>query len=142
MSTPINVMLSEAKEVPLKLRFNYLIHKFLIKNFARSFDPVTYSLDSLKLVLLSSHWTNRVRLLRAFPLFKRFISIQSICATIYSFAFLPAFFFDFETAIFATLPCMDMFPVDKVLSSAAINKKFLELSSPYRQCCFFLYGWL
>jgi len=93
MSIPINIMLFEAKEIPLKLRFNYLMHKFLVKCFARLFNPVIRRLDSLRLTLLSSHWVNRVRLLRIFPLFRIFISLQSIRASIYSSAFLPAFFF-------------------------------------------------
>jgi len=49
MSTPINVMLFEAKEVSLKLRFTLLIRKFLIKSLAREFNPVIESLDTLRL---------------------------------------------------------------------------------------------
>jgi len=49
MSTPINVMLFEAKEVPLKIRFTFPIRKFLIKSLARGFNPVTESLDMLRL---------------------------------------------------------------------------------------------
>jgi len=132
MSTPINVMLFKVKEVPLKIRFNYLTHKFLVKCFARLFNPVICRLDLLRTSLLSTHWISRVRLLRAFPLFRIFISVQSIRTSIYSSAFLPAFFFDFETAIFSSSPCMAMFPTDKDLPHVAIRKKFLELSASYR----------
>jgi len=133
ISTPINVMLFEAKEIPLKLRFNYLTHKFLVKSFARQFNPVICRLDSLRLTLLSSHWINRARLLRTFPLFKLFISLQSIRTSIYSSAFLPAFFFDFESSAFIPSLCVDMYPIDKDLSPVIIYKKFLELSSSYRE---------
>jgi len=54
ISTPINVMLFEAKEVPLRFRFNYLTHKFLVKCFAKQFNPVISRLDSLRLTLLST----------------------------------------------------------------------------------------
>jgi len=40
ISTPINVMLFEAREVPLKFRFNYLTRKYLTKCFSRDFNPV------------------------------------------------------------------------------------------------------
>jgi len=131
MSTPINVMLFEAKEVPLKIRFNCLTHKFLVKCFARLFNPVIRRLYLLRLSLVT-HWITRVRLLHTFPLFRTFISIQSIRASIYSSAILPAFFFDYENAIFSSSPCIAMFPVDKDLPHTVIRKKFLELSAPYR----------
>ncbi|KYN21465.1 Gag-Pol polyprotein [Trachymyrmex cornetzi] len=35
LSTPTNVMLAETRETPLKIRFNYLVTKYLIKNFSR-----------------------------------------------------------------------------------------------------------
>jgi len=132
MSTPINVMLFEAKEVPLRLRFNYLTHKFLVKCFARLFNPVICRFDFLRTSLLFTHWINRVRLLRDFPLFRLFISVQSVRTSIYSSAFLPAFFFDYETLTFTASPCMAMFPIDKDLSPAVVHNKFLKLSAPYR----------
>jgi len=88
------------------------------------------SLDSLKKVLSVSHRTKRIRLLRTFPIFKRFISIQNIRANIYSSAFLPVFFFDFETALFIVLLHGHVSSWQR--SFAVINKKFLEKSLQYR----------
>jgi len=48
ISTPINVMLYESKEIPLKLRFISCMRKFLTKSLARKFSPVTDSLESMK----------------------------------------------------------------------------------------------
>jgi len=74
VSTPINVMLYEAKEVPLKLRFNLLTRKFLIKCFAREFNPVIESLDALRLA--ARHRNARIHLLRLLPIFRHFIYIS------------------------------------------------------------------
>jgi len=90
ISTPINVMLYEAREVSLKLRFGFLTRKFLIKSFARDFNPVIESLESLMLTV-----RNRllcIRLLRFFPIFKYFVSLQYMRNIVYSSSFLPSFF--------------------------------------------------
>jgi len=49
ISTPINVMLFEAREVPLKHRITLITRKYLTKSFVRDFNPVIESLDSLRL---------------------------------------------------------------------------------------------
>jgi len=48
ISTPINVMLFEAKEIPLKLRFISCMRKFLTKSISRKFNPVIDSLEFMK----------------------------------------------------------------------------------------------
>jgi len=56
----INVMLFEAREVPLKFRFSLLTRlltrllKYLTRYFSKDFNPVTESLNSLRLAALGS----------------------------------------------------------------------------------------
>jgi len=48
-STPINVLLCEARESPLNLRFIYLTSKFILKNLARKSNLVIRSLYMLRM---------------------------------------------------------------------------------------------
>lgn len=76
MSTPINVILSEAKEPPLHLRFAYLASKYLYKQHSIDPNPV---LESFKLILSKAgSGNNRMYLLQTFPLFKIYYSSNSI----------------------------------------------------------------
>jgi len=125
-TSPINVMLYEAKEVPLKLRFSFLTHKFLIKSFARE---VIDSLDLLKATTV--YRAVRIRFFRSFPIFRHFISVQNICTNIYSSAFL-SFSITLRLSYTTIQPCIDMFPTDSNLTPIAINKECLEKSFQYR----------
>jgi len=130
ISTPLNVMLYETKEVPLKLRFNLLTRKFLIKCLARKFNPVIESLDALRLA--ARHRSTRIHLLCSFPIFRHFIYISHYRNTVHSSPFLPQFFYDLDTYLFAIQPCMTMFPINQDLSPAVIQNMFYEKSLPYR----------
>jgi len=67
ISTPINVMLFEAREVPLKLRITLITRKFLTKSFSRDFNSVIESLNSLRLSALGN--ALRTKLLISFPIY-------------------------------------------------------------------------
>jgi len=77
ISTSINIILYEAREIPFKFRFNYLSKKFLIKCFSRKLNPVISCLDALKSAAMSR--TNRITLLRSFPIFKTSIFSIFVC---------------------------------------------------------------
>jgi len=126
ISTPINVMLYESKEIPLKLRFILCMRKFLTKSLARKFNPVIDSLESMKNA--SYNRKKLIYLLRSFPIFKQYLFIYHYSNIIHSTPFLPYFFFDYDTALLEILPCMDMYPVNENLSKDSINKIFLEKS--------------
>jgi len=104
ISMPINVILFESKEIPLKLRFTSLMRKFLTKSLAREFNPVIESLDILKVT--SSGRKARINLLRSFPIFKQYIFIYHYHNIIHCTPFLPYFFFDFDTALLEIKPCV------------------------------------
>jgi len=122
-------MLFEAREVPLRIRFNYLTRKYVIKCLSRDFNPVTESLNSLRLAALSS--ALRTSLLTALPIFKQFICLSHYRNIIYRSPFLPFFFYDLKVALLSIIPCFDMYPIDH-LSQPEIYNLFLEKSSNYR----------
>jgi len=70
ISTPINVMLFEAREVPLKFRYNFLTRKYLIRSFSRDLNPVIESLNSLRLSALRD--ALRTKLLISLPILPYF----------------------------------------------------------------------
>jgi len=129
VSTPINVILYESKEVPFKLRFASLMRKFLTKSLARKFNPVIASLESMKNA--SCNRKMRIYLTRVFRIFKQYILIYHYRNIVHSIPFLPRFFFDYDTAILEITPCMDIDSVGENLSNVAINKIFLEKSAPF-----------
>ncbi|KYN43878.1 hypothetical protein ALC56_01613, partial [Trachymyrmex septentrionalis] len=51
ISIPINVMLAEAKEAPLRIRFNLLSYRYLIKSFSKHGSPMINSLNHLSLTV-------------------------------------------------------------------------------------------
>jgi len=80
-----------------QLRFNFLTRKFLIKSFAKKFNPVIKSLDSLKMAAV--HRAAHIRLFRSLLIFRLFVSVQHIRNIIHSSPFLPFFFYDFDMAL-------------------------------------------
>jgi len=125
-STSCSIRLERSR---LGLGFGYLANKFLIKSFARKFNPVICSIDSLKAAATSR--AGRIHLLLcSFPIFRQFISVQHVRVSIHNSAFLP-FFYDFETSLLTIQPCMNMFPKDSTFSPATIHSNFLTLSAHY-----------
>jgi len=102
MSTLINVMLFEVREIPLKIKFVTYMRKFITKSLARKFNPVIESLESLKIT--STKRKARISLLRSLPIFKQYILIHHYHNIIHCTPFLPYFFFDFETALAKIVP--------------------------------------
>jgi len=130
ISTPVNVMLFKAREVPLRLRFNYLTRKYLTKCFSRDFNPVIESLNSLRVAALGS--ALRIKLLISLPIFKQFICLLHYRNIVYRSPFLPFHFFDL-VALLMIRPCLDMHPVDHNRSQSEIINTFLEKSSNFRK---------
>ncbi|XP_011049768.1 PREDICTED: uncharacterized protein LOC105143270 [Acromyrmex echinatior] len=69
LSTPISVIMAEAKETPLNIRFGYMTSKFIYKAFSRKNSPVLYSFESLEQAAYSP--SRRQRAL-AVPAFKNY----------------------------------------------------------------------
>jgi len=123
-------MLFEAREVPLRIRFNYLTRKYLIKCLSRDFNPVIESLNSFRLAALGN--VLRTRLLITLPIFKQFICLSHCRNIIHRSLFLPFFFYDLKVTLLLITPCLDMYPIDRNLFQLEIHTQFLEKSSDYR----------
>jgi len=83
-------MLFETRDVPLKFRFILLTRKYLTKCFSREFNPVTESLNSLRLAAFRS--TARIKLLISLPIFKHYNCLLHYRKIIHNLSFLPLFF--------------------------------------------------
>jgi len=70
-STPINILLSEAREPPLNNRFSYLTSKYILKSLARKFNSVVRSLHHLKLEARTQ--PRKVNLIKNIPSFKPYL---------------------------------------------------------------------
>ncbi|KAG5329018.1 NOB1 protein, partial [Acromyrmex heyeri] len=70
LSTPINVIMAEAKETPLNIRFGYMTSKFIYKAFSRKNSPVLHSFESLKQAAYSH--SRKQRALATVPAFKNY----------------------------------------------------------------------
>ncbi|XP_011705468.1 PREDICTED: uncharacterized protein LOC105460667 [Wasmannia auropunctata] len=98
MSTPINIMLAEAKEVPLETRFIYLSDKFLYKAYSSKFNLVTRSLRRLESLTTSAATQEKAK--RTIPIFSRFIATKHALDSMHRSSFLPAFYYDYHTSIY------------------------------------------
>ncbi|KYN15796.1 hypothetical protein ALC57_11980 [Trachymyrmex cornetzi] len=97
ISTPINVMLAEACELPLRIRFSYLSSRYLIKNFSRHGSLSINNLEHLEEI--SCRPRIRLSICQKVPIFKRYIMIKHYKSYIKRSRFLPAFLYPFFTNI-------------------------------------------
>jgi len=126
ISTPINTMLFEAREIPLKYRFTLLTRKYLIKCMSRDFNPVIESLNTLRQAIPSG--ALRVKWLNSIPILKHFVYLYHYRDVIHRSPFTPFYFYDLEVTLFSINPSFDMYPTDNNLSQKEIRKLFLEKS--------------
>ena len=75
LSTPINVMLAEACEPPLRIRFNYLASRYLFKNFSKRGSLPINSLEQLETVSITSR--SRITACQSIPIFKKYILLKT-----------------------------------------------------------------
>ncbi|XP_011883761.1 PREDICTED: RNA-directed DNA polymerase from mobile element jockey-like [Vollenhovia emeryi] len=97
ISTPINVMLDEAKEPPLLCRLNFLNSRFIYKNLARSENAVIQSLQGVASV---SSFAKRVWLLERLPTLRAYIKNRDDCELMFTSPSLSYFSSSYEGAIF------------------------------------------
>ncbi|XP_024881759.1 uncharacterized protein LOC112460991 [Temnothorax curvispinosus] len=96
-STPINVLLDEAKEPPLHYRFNYLTAKLVLKNIAQEFSPVTIGLDEL--IPLARSPRNCEKACKIIPSFRYCHAIIGKTSKIHHTVSLPVFSHSFLSLI-------------------------------------------
>jgi len=137
-STPINVLLAEAREPPLNLRFSMLTSRYIYRSFARNSSLVVRSLRRLDIESRSSPRKKRIHLIKATPSFKPYI-LQSYAADIMFRSLTPPLFsFSFQ----ALFPISFYYSFDILdstskktskscnLSIVEIRQRFKEFASP------------
>ncbi|KYN21743.1 hypothetical protein ALC57_05877 [Trachymyrmex cornetzi] len=138
VSTPINVMLAEAGKPPLRIKFNYLAARYLIKNFSRC---GSLPIDSLEHLETASH-NPRLRLdtCQRVPIFKRYNMVKHFKSCIKRSRFLAAFLYPFSTTIFTMGYTCVFAGVKDDTSNELILKLFQEFLHPLIQrdyVCFY-----
>lgn len=130
LSTPINVILDEAKEPPLVFRFSYMMAKYIIKNLSLLFNPV---IDSLAAICESFQSEKlRTRAFKDIPVYRSYRSISTVTHYIHSSAFLPAFYSSYESQ-FARPECRSLEISHKEqISNKEIQVLFQEATSSLR----------
>ncbi|XP_018396228.1 PREDICTED: uncharacterized protein LOC108774588 [Cyphomyrmex costatus] len=89
LSTPINVMLCEAREYPLRLRFNLLSERFVIKCMSKRNHPVINSIESLEYSLSTP--AQKAQVLAKSPSLRCYIINKHDIPHLKSSYFIPAF---------------------------------------------------
>jgi len=133
-STPIAVLLSEAREPPLSIRFSYLTSKYILKCLARKSNLVTQSLRRLSAEAQTR--MEKIYLIKNVPAFKSYL--HQICEKdlIFRSVIPPSFGYDFSATI-SILPFLsfDLPPSRNQgkrysCSVAEVRQRFEEFASP------------
>jgi len=111
-STPINVLLAEAREPPLNLRFSMLTSRFIFRSLARNSNLIVCSFRRLNITSGSSSRKKRIQLIKASPSFKPYIlqnyaveiMFRSITPLLFPLVFKRCFLFPFITRLTSWVP--------------------------------------
>ncbi|XP_070521988.1 uncharacterized protein [Cardiocondyla obscurior] len=95
ISTPINVILDKAKELPLSIRLNFLSQKYLYKLLSLNNNPVINSALDIQKHMTS--FSQRRRAVRDIPFYSKFSSLQYTKNFIHNSVIPPAFFYDYQS---------------------------------------------
>ncbi|XP_011689992.1 PREDICTED: RNA-directed DNA polymerase from mobile element jockey-like [Wasmannia auropunctata] len=99
VSTPLNVLFAEAREPPLKLRFQYLASKYICKVLSIEDHPVVERLENL--LILTDSPAKRLYLAHNFYLIQIFRQIFLYKQTLHKTVILPVFSYTYSS-IFVT----------------------------------------
>ncbi|XP_018406282.1 PREDICTED: uncharacterized protein LOC108771265, partial [Cyphomyrmex costatus] len=111
ISTPINVLLYEAKECPLKYRFNFLTASFLFKCWSGSNNLVKEGIKDMECAADSV--VKKIKMIKSSPSFNRYAIHHEELQTVFHSETSPEFTYDYETLIHEPLCRFDMSRVAK-----------------------------
>ncbi|XP_018397608.1 PREDICTED: uncharacterized protein LOC108775675 [Cyphomyrmex costatus] len=94
ISTPINVMLAEAKEHSFSIRLNLTASKFIYKAMASKCSPVYRSLEEMEII--ATRRKCKIEAIKNSRLFKYFVTTRGEKRTVYRTTFPPAFWYSYE----------------------------------------------
>jgi len=143
-STPINVLLCEAREPPLKTRFYYLTSKYVMKCLARNSNLVTRSIRRLS--IRAQTQMEKIYLIKNVPVFKPYLYLNCETDSIFRSVLPPSLGYDFS----ATIPIppylsFDLSPKKSrgkkrcLYSATEVRQKFKEFASPIIEQAISLY---
>jgi len=98
-STPICVLLSEACEPPMKLRFELLTSRYIYKCLSRRFNLVVRSLRGLEIASMNMSRSKRAQLLKRIPTFKTYILQKHVRDTIHRTVAPPSLSYEYQVFI-------------------------------------------
>lgn len=96
-STPINILLHEAKEFPILIRFKYINLKYFYKSFSINNNPVINSFN--KINLNSNTRSKKIKAYKNIPLFSSFVIHKYISNSIQRTYIPSAFSYGFRSYI-------------------------------------------
>lgn len=123
MSTPINIILDEAREPPLQHRFNYLTNNFMLKLFSLRDNDVLKSCDALQNAVTNSNIYNFI--IKNSPLYEAYRKNILVARRMHTSILPPSFMQDYKTS--CTKPEVFRFKLD--LTSQAQQSANSSISS-------------
>jgi len=137
-STPINILLAEAREPPLNLRFSTLTSRYVFRSLARNDSLVVRSLRRLDISSRSSSRLKRIHLIKTVPSFKPYILQNYVRDIMFRSLTPPPFSFSYQ-ALFPT-PSYHLFDIldcsskkknkSPNISISEIRQRFQDFASP------------
>ncbi|XP_018405977.1 PREDICTED: uncharacterized protein LOC108782257 [Cyphomyrmex costatus] len=124
ISTPINVLLYEAKECPLKQRFNLLTASFLYKCWSGTYNLVKEGIKNMDCTADSV--VKRIKALKSSPTYNRYAIHHEDLQKVFHSVSSPEFTYDYETFIHEPLCKFDMSSVDKDSPPELIALRFKQ----------------
>ena len=117
-------MLAEARKSPLRIRFNYLASRYLIKNFSRCDSLLIKSFKHLKSISLNQ--CLKITACQTVPTFKRYIATKFVKSCIKRSNFVAAYLYPFPvTTTTAEYACV-FAGADKDTSKEFILSQFQD----------------
>jgi len=142
-STPINILLCEAREPPLNNRFSYLTSKYVLKSLARKSNPAIRCLRRLESEARTQ--PRKVYLIKNIPTFKPYLYHVRDIDLLHKSILPPIFAYDF----FATIPVPSYISFELPTSGkgkrncscsvAEVRQSFNEFASPLIEQAISLY---
>lgn len=129
ISTPINVMLSEAKEFKMNIRFNLIVSKFVYKAMANKFSLAYEALEELEIIAIRRNL--KVEAIQGSRLFKHYMTSRHERRIIHRSAYPPAFWHPYEiyNQEITYGACLDTSVLRTLRTCLAANKREITVLS-------------
>ncbi|KYN15929.1 RNA-directed DNA polymerase from mobile element jockey [Trachymyrmex cornetzi] len=131
ISPPINVMLTEAKEISFDIRLNLTTSRFIYKAMASRFSLVYRSLEEMELAVTSRNC--RIDAISKSRLFKHYVTSRGEKSIIHRSTYPPAYWHSYEVLTLQINYISDLKGCDKKDNLSLTKADFYHKSFNYRQ---------